>query len=85
VAGEAVAAAAHGNLESVFGRKGDGPGYVLGVGRPHDRRRAAVPVAIEDQAVGVIARVVGADHPSLDRIPEAFEIDYSVSHVSSDR
>ena len=66
VAGQAVAAAAHGQLGPGLGGQGDYPSDLLGAGGPDDGRRAAVPLAVEDLAGLVVAGVAGDGHPAVD-------------------
>jgi hypothetical protein len=66
VAGQAVTAAADGQLGAGLGRQGDDPGDLLGAGGPHDGRRAAVPFAVEDLAGLVVAGVAGAGDPAVE-------------------
>jgi hypothetical protein len=64
VAGQAVPAAAHGQLHSVVAGQADHPGDLGRRDGPDDRRRPAVPLAVEDLAGLVVAGVArGGDAP----------------------
>ena len=62
VAGAAVAAAAHGQLQAVLAGQPDDGRDLGGVGRPDDHRRPAVDERQEDRAGGVVVLVAGCDH-----------------------
>ena len=66
VAGDAVPAAADGQLQPGLGGERDHLGDVGGVGGPDDGRRPAVEPAVEQRSGLVVAGVVGGDHPAVD-------------------
>ena len=64
VAGRAVAAAAHRELQPGIPGREDRASDVGCVRHPHDRGRAAVDPALEDGASAVVLVVAGQDHPA---------------------
>src|SRR5829696_3556145 len=70
VAGQAVAAAADGQLQPAVAGQADHPGDLGRGGGPDHRRRPAVPLAVEDLAGLVVAGVVGAGDAAVEAVAE---------------
>ena len=66
VTGDAVAAAADGELQPGLARERDDARDIGRVRGPDDDRRPAVDPAVEDGARLVVAGVVGRDHPAVE-------------------
>jgi hypothetical protein len=70
VAGQAVAAAADGQLQPGVGGQGHDLGDLGRVGRPDDGRRPPVVLAVEDLAGLVVAGVVGGGDPPVEGVAQ---------------
>jgi hypothetical protein len=75
VAGEAVAAALDGELEALLSRQRDDTRDVIGVLRPDDDRRTAIPTAVENGARRIVGLVFRHDRPSVE---EGAKLGYGV-------
>ncbi len=71
VAGHAVAAASHGELQPVLAGVRDRSCDVVGVRDLDDRGRPAVDVAVEDGARLVVVGMAGLDHAALELVGES--------------
>ena len=72
-AGDAVAAAAHGQVELVLAREVHGRDHVVGGRAAHDDARPPVDHRVEDLARLVVACVARRDHLAADALAEAVD------------
>ena len=82
-AGDAVAAAPHGDDELLLTGEAEGRDDVVGARRPHDQRRPTVDHAVPDRARRVVAGVVGAHDLARESVGQLVQVARSHRHALS--